>query len=342
MQLLLAVEHPRRRLDRMLLRLDRRGLDHRPAERALSRRRPPSPGTDRPRRAARFGRRTEQAQAPRPRRLRRRAAARPHSRQARPRRSARRHAAGRRRAARGSADPCRRRRGNGSRRPCRSDRSRASSGVTSARSEKSSQVSAMPAAAAIATRWMVWLVEPPVASSPTMPLTIARSSMMRPIGANSLPRAVIASARLAPAGQRVAQRRVGIDEGRARQMQAHDLHQHLVGVGGAVEGAGAGRVVGLGLGLEQFGAARLALGVELADLRFLGVGEARGHRAGGHEHRRQMAERQRADQQAGHDLVADRRDRRPRRTCRARARPRSIARSRRGRTATAPCPARPG
>jgi hypothetical protein len=29
----------------------------------------------------------------------------------------------------------------------------------------------MPAAAAMATRCMVWLVEPPVACSPTMPLT---------------------------------------------------------------------------------------------------------------------------------------------------------------------------
>ena len=47
------------------------------------------------------------------------------------------------------------------------------------------------------------------------------------------------------ARQRVAQRRAGIDEGGARHVQAHDLHQHLVGVGGAVEGAGAGAVIGL-------------------------------------------------------------------------------------------------
>ena len=40
----------------------------------------------------------------------------------------------------------------------------------------------MPAARAIATRCMVWLVEPPVASRPTTPLTIARSSTTRPIG----------------------------------------------------------------------------------------------------------------------------------------------------------------
>ncbi len=54
----------------------------------------------------------------------------------------------------------------------------------------------------------------------------------------------------APGGgghQRLAQGRVGMHEGRARQVQAHHLHHHLVGVGGAVEGAGAGAVVGLRL-----------------------------------------------------------------------------------------------
>jgi len=36
----------------------------------------------------------------------------------------------------------------------------------------------------------------------------------------------------------------GVDEGRARHMQAHGFEQHLVAVGGAVEGAGAFAVVG--------------------------------------------------------------------------------------------------
>ena len=54
-------------------------------------------------------------------------------------------------------------------------------------------------------------------------------------------------------------------------MQAHDLHQHLVGVGGAVEGAGAGRMVSLGLRREEIGARSLAFGEELADFRFLVV-----------------------------------------------------------------------
>ena len=107
------------------------------------------------------------------------------------------------------------------------------------------------------------------------------------------------------AGERVAQWGAGIDEGGTRQVQAHHLHQHLVGVGGAVKRAGAGSVVGLHLGGEQRGAVDLALGVELTDAGFFAVREARGHRPGGDEHGRQMAEGERAHYQAGHDLVAD-------------------------------------
>ena len=91
-------------------------------------------------------------------------------------------------------------------------------------------------------------------------LTMARSSTM------SAERQVVAAERgdrsralRRGARQRVAQRRAGVHEGRARQVQAHDLHQHLVAVGGAVEGAGARRVVGCGLGFEQLVAADLAL-----------------------------------------------------------------------------------
>ena len=53
---------------------------------------------------------------------------------------------------------------------------RLSSGTTADRSDRSSQVSVMPAARAIATRCIVWLVEPPLASSATQALTIAFSS----------------------------------------------------------------------------------------------------------------------------------------------------------------------
>ena len=45
-------------------------------------------------------------------------------------------------------------------------------------------------------------------------------------------------------GQRITQGRIGVHKGRAGQVQAHELHQHLVGVGGAIEGAGARPVVG--------------------------------------------------------------------------------------------------
>ena len=87
-------------------------------------------------------------------------------------------------------------------------------------------------------------------------------------------------------------------------MQAHHLHQHLVGVGGAVEGAGAGAVVGGHLRGEQLVAAGLALGVALAHLGLFLVGQAGRHWPGRHEQGRQVAEAQRADQQAGDDLVA--------------------------------------
>ncbi len=110
----------------------------------------------------------------------------------------------------------------------------------------------------------MWLVEPPVASSATTPLTSARSSTISPIGAQ--PCVARAGGLL---GQRAPQRRARVDEARARQVQAHRLDHELVGVRGAVEGAGAGRVVGLRLGLEQLLAADLALRVQLADAALL-------------------------------------------------------------------------
>ncbi|MNZ92670.1 hypothetical protein D3C78_1117030 [compost metagenome] len=75
-------------------------------------------------------------------------------------------------------------------------------------------------------------------------------------------------------GKGIAQRRIGIDERRARQVQAHHFHQQLVGVGGAVEGAGAGAVVGLHFRLQQLFAAGLALGIALTHVGFFLVGNA--------------------------------------------------------------------
>ena len=107
------------------------------------------------------------------------------------------------------------------------------------------------------------------------------------------------------AGQGVAQGRVGVDEARPRRVQAHDLHQHLVRVGGAVEGAGARPVIGFRLRFKQRITPDLALGIELARLGLGVVGETRRHRAGGDEHGGQMAKGERADHQPRHDLVAD-------------------------------------
>ena len=66
----------------------------------------------------------------------------------------------------------------------------------------------MPAARAIATRWRVWLVEPPLASSATQALTIAFSSTIRPIGVCSPPWRVSAVARAA--ASRVSASRSGV------------------------------------------------------------------------------------------------------------------------------------
>ena len=67
------------------------------------------------------------------------------------------------------------------------------------------------------------------------------------------------------AGQRLAKRSTGIDEGGVGNVQPHQLHHHLVGIGGAVEGAGAGRVVRAALRLQQLVLADLPFGVELPD-----------------------------------------------------------------------------
>ena len=106
-------------------------------------------------------------------------------------------------------------------------------------------------------------------------------------------------------GELLAQRRAGIDEGSTRQHQAHDFHQHLVRIGGAVEGAGAGRMIGSRFRLEQLVTAELAFHVEFADLGLLGIRHAGRHRTGRNEEAGQMAEAQCADQQPGNDLVAD-------------------------------------
>ncbi len=85
----------------------------------------------------------------------------------------------------------------------------------------------MPAARAMATRWRVWLVEPPVASRPTMPFTMARSSITRPRGvysglpstraaARAAARRVSASSRGEPAGTKA-------EPGRCRPMSSMSI-----------------------------------------------------------------------------------------------------------------------
>ena len=107
------------------------------------------------------------------------------------------------------------------------------------------------------------------------------------------------------ASQGIAQRRVGVNERGAWQMQAHHFHQQLVGVRGAVERAGARAVVGLHLRFQQLFAAGLAFGVALAHIGFFLVGNARRHRPTRYKDGRQVTKTQRPHQQARHDLVAN-------------------------------------
>ena len=106
-------------------------------------------------------------------------------------------------------------------------------------------------------------------------------------------------------GQRLPQRGAGVDETGTRQVQAHEFHQHLVGIGGAVEGTGAGAVIAGHLGRHQRVAPDLAGGELVADPGLFVIRQAAGHRACGDENRRHMAEGGRSDDQARHDLVAD-------------------------------------
>ena len=96
-----------------------------------------------------------------------------------------------------------------------------------------------------------------------------------------------------------------VHKGRAGHMQAHGFEQHLVAVGGAVKRAGAGAVVSSRLGLQQLRTTNQALCRLLAHFAFFVVGQARSHGACGHKHRGQMTEVQCANQEAGHDLVAN-------------------------------------
>src|SRR3546814_997436 len=53
------------------------------------------------------------------------------------------------------------------------------------------------------------------------------------------------------AGKFAAQLCAGINEGCARHVQAHHLHHHLVGIGCAIESAGAGTMIGGAFSLQQ-------------------------------------------------------------------------------------------
>ena len=89
--------------------------------------------------------------------------------------------------------------------------------------------------------------------------------------------------------QRRAQFGFGVYKCTGRQMQAHEFHQHLVGVGGAVKCARASAVVRGGLTGHQCVATYLAGGIQLTHLGLLIVAYAACHWPCGHKHSWQMA-----------------------------------------------------
>ena len=75
-------------------------------------------------------------------------------------------------------------------------------------------------------------------------------------------------------GQFGPQFRAGVDKGGTGYMQPHHFHHHLVGICGAVKGAGARAMIRRGLRLKQFGAAHFTLGIKLTHALFFLVGKA--------------------------------------------------------------------
>lgn len=74
--------------------------------------------------------------------------------------------------------------------------------------------------------------------------------------------------------QRITQGRIGIDERGTGKVHAHHFHHQLVGVGGAVEGAGSRTVIRLHFRVEQLFAGGLAFRITLPYVGFFLVGEA--------------------------------------------------------------------
>ncbi len=162
----------------------------------------------------------------------------------------------------------------------------------------------MPAARAMAGKWIAWLVEPPVASRPTSALTIAFSSTTWASGRSpSRP----SSARRCTAARVSAWRSgvPGLTKAAFGHVQPHQLHHHLVGVGGAVEGAGAGRSGRSGSRPAAARPCRLALGIELANALLLLVGRPDGIGPPGTNSTGRWPKRSAPISRPGHDLVAD-------------------------------------
>ena len=105
-------------------------------------------------------------------------------------------------------------------------------------------------------------------------------------------------------GQRVPQRGIRMHKRGARQLHAHKLNHHLVGVRRPVESTGSRRVVRGSFRLQQGHTIHFTFRVQLANADLLFISQAAGHWTGGNKDRRQMAERECRHGQARNNFIA--------------------------------------
>ena len=96
---------------------------------------------------------------------------------------------------------------------------------------------------------------------------------------------------------------VGVHERRAGQVQPHELHQHLVGICRSIKRTGARAVVACHFGGHQLAAVNVAGCELLAHTGLFVIGQATGHRACWHKHRRDIAECTGSNNKTRHDFI---------------------------------------
>ena len=106
-------------------------------------------------------------------------------------------------------------------------------------------------------------------------------------------------------GEGAAQLTCGRNEAGAGQMQPHEFHQHLIGIGRAIEGTGAGSVIAGHFCGHQLVSVAKSVRKAFAHFGFLVVANARWHGAGWQKDGRQMPKGGSCDHQARNDFITN-------------------------------------